>query len=64
MLYDELIEKAADYLDEKQLQQIKEAYEYAEKAHDGQYENQGSLISTIRLRWRKFSQNSAWIHRR
>lgn len=41
MTIHELIEKASSYLDEDDIEAIKEAYEFAKEAHNGQYRKSG-----------------------
>lgn len=44
---EQLLEKAATYLKENDLQRIREAYEFADEAHHGQVRKSGSPIFCI-----------------
>ncbi|WP_100488688.1 RelA/SpoT family protein [Sporolactobacillus pectinivorans] len=46
MTMDELIEKASTYLEKKDIELIKEAYEFAHKAHEGQLRKSGEPYIT------------------
>ncbi|MFC7393222.1 RelA/SpoT family protein [Scopulibacillus cellulosilyticus] len=41
MTIDELLDKASSYLNQEQVDKIKQAYDYAEQAHDGQFRKSG-----------------------
>ncbi|MBM7644687.1 GTP pyrophosphokinase [Scopulibacillus daqui] len=41
MTIEELLDKASSYLNQEQVDKIKQAYDYAERAHDGQFRKSG-----------------------